>query len=334
VVWVTILVGTDTEPTVTETNSFLIIREDLNAWDGTLIASAGEVITPHMFDEIRNQGLYRRTQSISVHDCGLIEAFEAAMNEDCYKIIFDTDEVRSKVLEVICDIPLTTDISQELRLFKATDYYTYRHILITTALSTVMALDLFQDRPLVSLAAFTALTHDFGKSRIPLRILQSSKKLSPQEYLYILEHPWVGFLLLTYYTGTSYSLNSQVALNHHEKNDGTGYPRGVTVHDPIVQLVTICDIYDALISPRSYRKFPYDVRGALDFLCDEAEKGRLNLQGVKLLISYNRGGKPAADSITISQSHSGYRPPDEKNHYSCREDYEETDLSDGVRQGV
>ncbi|MDX1764820.1 MAG: hypothetical protein R3231_10905, partial [bacterium] len=205
---------------------------------------------------------------------------------------------------------------------------------ITTALSTLMALDLFKDRPLVSLAAFTALTHDFGKSRIPLRILQSSRKLNPQEYLYILEHPWIGFLLLTYYTGTSYSLNSQVALNHHEKIDGSGYPRGVTVHDPIVQLVTICDIYDALISPRSYRKFPYDVRGAIDLLCDEGEKGRVDLQGVKLLISYNRHNRPAADSITVSQSHSGYKPPDDKNHYSSYADFEETDFSDTLPRGI
>lgn len=319
---------------MTECNSRLIIREDLHAWDGNIVASAGEVITPHTFDEIRSHGLFRRSQPVSVQDCDLLEAFQTVMDEDCYKTIFHTDAVRSRVLDVICQTPLTTDICQELRLFKATDYYTYRHILITTALSTLMALDLFQDRPLVSMAASTALTHDFGKSRIPLRILQSSKKLDPQEYLYILEHPWIGFLLLTYYTGTSYSLNSQVALNHHEKIDGSGYPRGVTVHDPLVQLVTICDIFDALISPRSYRKIPFDVRGALDLLCDEAEKGRLNVQGVKLLITYYRQNRPDPDSITVSRSHSGYRPPDEKNHYSNYEDYEETDLSDGIRRGI
>jgi HD-GYP domain-containing protein (c-di-GMP phosphodiesterase class II) len=309
------------------------MRDDLNAWDGTVIVQQGEIITPETVKEIQDKGHSRKTKSMLLKECGFLEGFKEVMNEESYRVIFDHNGAHSKVLDVVGQIHLTSDICQELRIFKAIDYYTYRHILITTALSTLMARDLFQDPQQVTLAASTALTHDFGKSRIPLRVLKSSKKLNSLDYLYILEHPWIGFLLLTYYTSASYSVSSQVAFNHHEKIDGSGYPRGVHVHDTIIQLVTICDIFDALISPRTYRKIPFNTRGALDLLCDEAESGKLNMTGVKLMISYNRTNRPSVGSVTYSRKHSGYCPPDEKNNYSSHEDYQETDLDNRFNSG-
>lgn len=189
-----------------------------------------------------------------------------------------------------------------------------------------MAEDLYQDSKTALMAASTALTHDFGKSRIPLEILQSTKKLAYEEYLYIREHPWVGFLLLAYYTGNYESLHSLVALNHHEKIDGSGYPRGVKVVESLIQFVTINDIFDALISQRPYRLEPFNIRGALDHLCDEAEAGKLNMTGVKLLLSYNRHTKPPIDSMVYSREHLGYRPPDDLNNYSSHEEYKKKDL--------
>jgi HD-GYP domain-containing protein (c-di-GMP phosphodiesterase class II) len=308
-------------------NPFLM-RESLYACDGTLIVRQGEIITQNILEKISERGRCRRKDRFALKNSELLHDIAEVMNEENYGVFFEREASRHDVLEVVKDIPLTKDICKELELFKIMDRYTYRHILITAAMATRMALDLSQDPQKVLLAASSALMHDFGKSRIPLEILQSSKKLNYEEFVYILEHPWIGFLLLTFYTGSSDTLPCQMALNHHEKIDGTGYPQGIREQNPTVQLVTICDMFDALISPRTYRADQFNIRGALDYLCEEAERGHLNVDDVKLLISYNRQSKTPPSELIYSEDHFGYRPSEERNNYSGHQDYREPDLDE------
>lgn len=307
------------------TNPFLL-REDLYACHGALILRQGEIITPRALEEIGQKNPAHPAGEVPLKEKReLLRDFLGVMEEENYHVIFDRVELKESVLDLIGRIPLTPDMIQELELFKLKDYYTYRHILITTAMTVRMVNDFYHQKETTLLAASTALTHDFGKSRIPLDILQSERKLDYDEFLYIHEHPWIGFLLLTYYTRNCESQHSLVSFNHHEKIDGSGYPRGIKVEDTITQLVTINDMFDALISHRPYRMEPFNVRGAIDYLCDEAEQGRVNMAGVKLLISYNRHITGPLDSITYSHDHLGYSPPDELNHYSSHEDYPDPD---------
>jgi len=312
---------------VTHPNLF-VMREDLFSCDGTLIVPQGEIITPKVMEKICKNGAKRAPETFLLKKSEFFEDIRRVMNEENYRIIFNREETQSEVMEIIGRIPVTPEICREIDLFKAMDYYTYRHVLITTALTTLLYRDYSGDSEQVLIAASTALTHDFGKSRIPLDILQSSTKLDYEEFFYILEHPWIGYLLLLYYTARDSSPHAMVAFNHHEKIDGSGYPRGIHVENPIVQIVTICDMFDALISPRTYRLNPFSIRGALDYLYDEAEEGRLNLQGVKLLIAHNRNSKPALDSLICSRDHLGYVPPDENNFHSNHEDYQTPDKDD------
>ncbi len=305
-----------------------VMRESLYACDGTLIVRQGEMITETVLDKIAERGRYRRKDRFPLKDSELLADFMEVMNEENYRVIFEREIARTEVIDVVQEIPLTKDICKELELFKIMDRYTYRHILITSAMTTRMSLDINQDPQKVLLAASAALMHDFGKSRVPLDILQSSKKLNYEEFIYILEHPWIGFLLLTFYTGSSSTLPCEMALNHHEKIDGTGYPRGTRETNPIVQLVTICDMFDALISPRTYRMDQFNIRGALDYLCEEAERGHLNTDDVKLLISYNRKSKTPADELVYSEDAYGYRPSEERNNYSGDGFQGEPDLDD------
>lgn len=305
-----------------------VMREDLYAYDGTLIVSQGEIINARIIEEIQLKSPSNPSKKLLLKETELFDDIFGVLNETNFQVIFNTEESKNTILDVVKEINLTPEIVKELEFFKIKDFYTYRHVLITTAMTVRMVMDLFADVEMVKNAASTALTHDFGKSRIPLNILQSSKKLDYEEFTYIQEHPWIGFLLLTYYTGHAESHHSLVSFNHHEKNDGSGYPRGICVDDPITQLITINDMFDALISHRPYRMEPFNIRGALDYLCDEAEMKRLNMKGVKLLISYNRKNNTPPDSIIYSHDHLGYRPPDELNHYSSHEDFEEPDFDD------
>jgi HD-GYP domain-containing protein (c-di-GMP phosphodiesterase class II) len=99
-----------------------------------------------------------------------------------------------------------------------------------------------------------------------------------------------------------------VARDHHERIDGSGYPRGIRQHDPIVEIITTCDIYDALISPRPYRPNSYGNRAALEVIIEMAENGKIGRDVVHALVAHNRESKPSHKHIKLSLEKRGTPP--------------------------
>jgi HD-GYP domain-containing protein (c-di-GMP phosphodiesterase class II) len=102
--------------------------------------------------------------------------------------------------------------------------------------------------------AIGGLVHDIGKLSIPDEILKKPGALEPHEYALVQRHPALGRRLLAELGGFSDGVR-ELVLDHHERLDGAGYPRGL-VGDEIsldVRILTVCDVYDALISKRVYR---------------------------------------------------------------------------------
>lgn len=112
-----------------------------------------------------------------------------------------------------------------------------------------------------------ATVHDIGKSKIPRSILDYPGKLSPVEYDIVKKHTTLGARILESCTFDSVSAQIQkyavdIALYHHERYDGTGYPEGLQKDQiPLwAQVVSLADAYDALTSERSYKEaFSQDV---------------------------------------------------------------------------
>lgn len=105
-----------------------------------------------------------------------------------------------------------------------------------------------------------ALLHDLGKIAIPDNILTKPERLSPEEFEYIKIHPKKGFSLVrTVLKGTQdehlLKVAENIALYHHEKIDGSGYPNGLKGEDiPLeARIMAIADVYDALVSKRCYK---------------------------------------------------------------------------------
>lgn len=111
-----------------------------------------------------------------------------------------------------------------------------------------------------------ALLHDVGKVLTPDAILHKVGRLTAEEYARIQEHSRAGYELLAAQPGMSGDVLEAV-LDHHEACDGSGYPGGKTLRDihPLALHLSILDVYDALISYRTYRRArtPYQ---ALKFL--------------------------------------------------------------------
>ncbi|SDI04246.1 HDIG domain-containing protein [Pseudobutyrivibrio sp. 49] len=97
------------------------------------------------------------------------------------------------------------------------------------------------------------LYHDIGKSLVPHTILTKPDKLTKEEYARMAEHPLLGYNLLM-----DAKLDRRIklaALQHHERNDGSGYPYGLTKDfiSPFSKIIGITDVYDAMTADRVYR---------------------------------------------------------------------------------
>jgi putative two-component system response regulator len=109
--------------------------------------------------------------------------------------------------------------------------------------------------------------HDVGKMGIPDHILLKPGRLTPEEFEVMKRHPLIGHDILKGSASAIVQLGSSIALTHHEKFDGSGYPQGLT--GPAIPLegriVAIADVFDALTSERPYKKaWPLtDARGFL-----------------------------------------------------------------------
>jgi HD-GYP domain-containing protein (c-di-GMP phosphodiesterase class II) len=106
--------------------------------------------------------------------------------------------------------------------------------------------------------------HDVGKIAIPDRVLLKPGKLDPDEWELMKQHTVLGAELLSGSRSPVVQMGELIALTHHEKWDGGGYPRGLRGGEiPFVsRVVAVCDVFDALISERPYKR-PWSVEAAL-----------------------------------------------------------------------
>jgi putative nucleotidyltransferase with HDIG domain len=118
--------------------------------------------------------------------------------------------------------------------------------------------------------AIGGLLHDIGKLSVPNGILQKPGPLDDGEFAVIKLHPERGRELLNELGGFDDSVK-RLVLDHHERLDGSGYPRGLVATDLDLEtrILAVCDVYDALVSPRVYRA-AWPVERALELLRDEA----------------------------------------------------------------
>lgn len=103
---------------------------------------------------------------------------------------------------------------------------------------------------------YAAPMHDIGKIGIPDSILLKPGKLEPAEWEVMKAHTIIGHSILTNSHSRYMELGAVIALNHHEKFDGSGYPNGLIGESiPLVaRIVAVADVYDALMSERPYKK--------------------------------------------------------------------------------
>ncbi|MDO8892450.1 MAG: response regulator [Sulfurimicrobium sp.] len=115
--------------------------------------------------------------------------------------------------------------------------------------------------------------HDIGKIGIPDSILLKPGKLDPDQWEIMKTHSAIGAEILSGHPSELMTMASQIALTHHEKWDGSGYPNGLTGEEiPLVgRVVAVCDVFDALTTARPYKK-AWTVEDALCYISENSGK--------------------------------------------------------------
>lgn len=144
---------------------------------------------------------------------------------------------------------------------------TYQHCLLVTGVAVDFGLSLGVPNADIERLSSAAMFHDIGKAKVPLAILDKPGRLDPEERALIETHPVAGYEVLKGNNGISPEILEAVR-HHHEYLDGSGYPDGLCAESipDIVRLLTISDIFAALIEDRRYRP-PMPRAQAYDILC-------------------------------------------------------------------
>ena len=149
---------------------------------------------------------------------------------------------------------------------------TYQHCLLVTGVAVAFGMAIkFSDADLMRLG-LAATLHDVGKARIPLAVLDKPGRLDQSEQEIMNRHPAIGYELLQSIPDMSPEILDGVR-HHHEYLDGSGYPDGLTASQisDLVRLLTISDIFAALVERRPYRS-PMSRHDAYKVLCDMGGK--------------------------------------------------------------
>jgi len=241
--------------------------------------TADVVIKDPISDKIRimaTKGIlktYELTQSAIVNiEADTTESIIKSINTPKIKNAFQENQAFKQMCKDInsfVDELMNEDILSGLNSIKSFDNYTFEHSVDTAVLSIIIAKRLFLNKDKLRQIAIGEFLHDIGKIFIDKNIINKPGKLTAEEYEQVKQHPVYGYELLKDIDNIG-EASRHIPYQHHERQDGKGYPRclrgnnkindcdvGYTEQDKfimIAEIAAIADFYDACISDRPYRK--------------------------------------------------------------------------------
>lgn len=216
------------------------------------------------------------TRSVDTGIAALDGGFRSLLRDE----IFDTAGMENASSQIIDAID-SAGVDDWIATVRGYHVGTFQHCMLVTATASSFARQLGMRRSDVIKVTAAALVHDIGKSAIPIEILDKNGPLTPAETQTMRHHPAIGHDYLARKSRIAADALRSVR-SHHEFLDGSGYPdglRGAEIDD-ITRIITISDIYAALVERRAYKppKSPDEAYAVLEGL---AAKGKLELALVR-----------------------------------------------------
>ena len=271
---------------------------------------AGAWLTPETMTELVRSAPAETFPTMRLMEYGTIARdLRRFCEQPPYRQIFSDPKRTKAVFDAMQRVESVQPLLEIYLHLRNHDPYTYRHILTVFALSLLLAQDLLDDRKELGREVAAASNHDFGKVCVPLAICSKTTPLNEHERHQLSHHAAAGYVLLSYYFRDPNHPAAITARDHHERCDGSGYPRGIALQNRLVEIVAVGDVFDALISPRPYRSRSYDLRTALEEVTMLGESGAVSMEVVRALISCNRKDQASYTDCTPSREQRGTPPP-------------------------
>ena len=180
--------------------------------------------------------------------------------------------LKNVVDDITSELVLNEEILVNLVSLKSTSSYTYEHSVNVSVICIALGKMLGYNKDDLFKLGMGGMLHDIGKTLIPEEILNKPSSLTDHEYEVMQQHPELGFKYLQEIDSIS-PLSRIVVFSHHERVDGSGYPRGLAgkeIHE-FARVAAIADVFDALTSDRVYRnKWP--TYKAAEYIMNNTEK--------------------------------------------------------------
>ena len=214
-------------------------------------------------------------------------------------------------VDVLAEVRFPQPVWDELEALHHEDGPRYLHAVLTAITAARLFRAALGTAPGLARLVGGALVHDIGMRHVALRLRFKRDHLTRAEALALEDHPILGALLLASVLGDAPAVH--FALLHHTRA-GFGYPR-VQRQPPLrgLDLVSLASAFAALIAPRSFRLKPFNARGAVDQLVEDAQAGHFDARAVRLLIQCLRGASAPIQELELPRKPTGFRPP--KNHH-------------------
>lgn len=174
-----------------------------------------------------------------------------------------TDQITGELMRAISD---NEAIAVDISTLKISDEYTFKHSVDVATMAMIVAKQHGLNNREVYEIGIAGLLHDLGKSKIPNEVLNKPGRLTDEEFAIMKQHSVYGYEILKEKEGYSPAILLGV-LQHHEKMNGKGYPMGVSSEKMhlFAKILSIVDIYDALVTERSYKK-AFSQRDAVEMI--------------------------------------------------------------------
>lgn len=236
--------------------------------DGNLILAKGTGNLRNYIDRLDNYGIFSVYVNDEISaDIEVLDAIHFETREKCKRILnncFNTiknqgnisnNYIDDMVVSILNDLLSKDDVIVSMSDIGVKDDATLIHSVNTAVFSVLTGRRMNLSENELRTLAEGALFHDIGKVKISSEILLKDGKLSDDEFSNMKEHSLRGYEILQERTSMSEEARN-IALQHHERLDGSGYPYGLFGEQisKLARIVAVADVYDALTAERCYRK--------------------------------------------------------------------------------
>jgi len=262
-----------------------------NVIDALNLGACHFIKKPFKIDDVNNIIKQKMNAAAAGDGASEVDAIMTDINylilSNNYGRMTDIKKVLPNCTQSYYEIFKDARVVKNLLKIKQFDDAIYRHSLDVGIIASIICAFKHVKVGLLNAITLSGFLHDIGKINVDYNILNKSEKLSAEEFEQIKLHTFYGHNILLE-EGFKEEV-AEVAFKHHEKLDGTGYPRGYTEYgiDTASQFISVCDIYSALTEKRPYRK-KLTPQEALELMHKDFV-GKINFDVVKLLKLFIEG---------------------------------------------